>query len=785
MWPLVVVLLAGACLINSQQNVAPAVVPLPPVALATGGEWTRDVKPVLDRRCVVCHACADAPCQLQLSSFEGADRGASKHPVYHGDRFEPMKPTRLFVDEKTTADWRNRDFFSVLSAEGDSAAKASLMQRMLELARAHPLPPNEQLPTGVEIDINRTLYCPHDSEFDVYATSHPNGGMPFAVAPIANREYQTLLSWLAEGAPAPRSSGALPEAATSAVRKWETFLNGDSAKERVTSRYLYEHLFLAHLHFPGVAPGPYFRLVRSRTPSGKPIDEIATVRPYDSPGKAAFFYRLAPVHSTIVNKTHMVYALGDARMARYRELFLKPAWQSEAIPSYDKKDSANPFDTFEGMPARARYQFLLDDAHYFIMTFIKGPVCRGQIALNVIEDHFFVAFVDPDSDASVIESSYLDESKEWLRLPAENRSKLTLGGLWLKYFVDWRRYVHFRADTYRKRDPQKLGPSLDDLWDGDGKNDNALLTVFRHFDSATVVKGYAGEIPKTAWVVDYPILERIYYDLVAGFDVFGNVTHQLSTRLYMDYLRMESEDLFLSFLPADTREPIRDSWYVGAAAQTKEFLQNRLTNLDIGTRVSFATDDPKRELIEKILAKVSPTVRGAPDLLNRCTKPPCKRAGADTNERRAEDELRKLASVKRPFVRFAPDVAFLRVRLDKNGTRDLAYTLVHNEAHTNVAFMFDEDGRRNPDDDTLTVVRGFLGSYPNFFFDVKLGDLDDFVARLAAVDDEADFTALAVAYGVRRSSPKFWTTSDWVNEGYARTDPGEAGLFDLNRYGNY
>jgi len=33
------------------------------------------------------------------------------------------------------------------------------------------------------------------------------------------------------------------------VQAWETFLNGDSTKERLASRYLYEHLFPAHLYF--------------------------------------------------------------------------------------------------------------------------------------------------------------------------------------------------------------------------------------------------------------------------------------------------------------------------------------------------------------------------------------------------------------------------------------------------------------------------------------------------------------------------------------------------------
>jgi len=39
--------------------------------------------------------------------------------------------------------------------------------------------------------------------------------------------------------------------------------------------------------------------------------------------------------------------------------------------------------------------------------------------------------------------------------------------------------------------------------------------------------------------------------------------------------------------------------------------------------------------------------------------------------------------------------------------------------------------------------------------------------------------------GVRRSSPKFGLTSDWMNATFAEKEPVEAGLFDLNRYGNY
>jgi len=104
----------------------------------------------------------------------------------------------------------------------------------------------------------------------------------------------------------------------------------------------------------------------------------------------------------------------------------------------------------------------------------------------------------------------------------------------------------------------------------------ASLTVFRHFDSATVVKGLVGRAPKTAWVVGYPLLERIHYLLVAGLDVFGNVGHQLTTRLYMDFLRMEGEADFLMFLPPARRRELTDSWYRGVDGAPKATIANEL-----------------------------------------------------------------------------------------------------------------------------------------------------------------------------------------------------------------
>ena len=766
----------------------PAITPLErPLTFET------DVKPVLESRCVACHGCYDAPCQLLLSSSDGIARGASKEALYDTTRLFRMKPTRLGIDAHTTAQWRAKDFFSVLGDAEAGAAKRSssaveppasdaLLLRMLALGRANPFPPERRIPESVGLDINRKLSCTSPDEFGAYVREHPQGGMPYAMAPLPDHELRVLASWVQQGAPLSKTVQPLPARAREQLAVWEDFLNGRSLKERIVARYLYEHWFVAHLYFDDLPAGPFFRVVRSRTPQGEAIGEISTLRPYDDP-EGPVFYRLQPIESTILHKTHIVYPLSTARMARLRELFLGADWSPTRFPSYAADEASNPFVAFDQIPARSRYQFLLDDAQYFVMTFIRGPVCRGQVAVDVIEDQFWVAFLDPDRDLSVTSPAYLERTKSFLSLPAEHAGTSLPGELWLEYNLKQRKYLDERERFYDEADPERRGPALDWVWDGDGRNRNALLTVIRNFDNASVVKGFLGEIPKTAWIMDYPIFERIYYNLVAGYDVFGAVGHQLATRLYMDHLRMQSENLFLQFLPSDRREQIRASWYVGATRQVDYFLADRLHGMDHGTQVRLRVKDVKAELLEQILGR-SPAVAGPPDTINRCAAPPCDRAEATAAERAVERELRKLGSVRGAWVARMPEVALLRVRLDDTGERDLVYSLVHNDAHTNVAFMFGEDERRLPEQDTLSVIRGQFGSYPNFFFEVRMAEVAEFVGALTQVSSDSELSGLVESFGVRRTSSRIWETLDWLQQDFRKQSVTEAGLYDLGRYGN-
>lgn len=84
-----------------------------PVLWADGLSYERDIQPIFTAKCVACHACYDAPCQLNLGSAAGLVRGATKVPVYDGTRAEAQAPTRLFIDAQDESSWRRRGFYSI------------------------------------------------------------------------------------------------------------------------------------------------------------------------------------------------------------------------------------------------------------------------------------------------------------------------------------------------------------------------------------------------------------------------------------------------------------------------------------------------------------------------------------------------------------------------------------------------------------------------------------------------------------------------------------------------
>lgn len=755
---------------------SPALAEAPPQV-----SYQHTIQPLFERKCVACHACYEAPCQLNLGSSEGLQRGATQALLYDGTRTRGIPPTRLFTDARSVAEWRSKGFFSVLG-NSPSEAQIGLLAQMLDLGRQSGLKPNARLPDSMVTGTARQTSCPADQrELSDYARHHPQEGMPLAVTGLTDSEYASVKQWLAQGAPIDSRPAQATPAEARAIRQWEDLLNQPSIPGRLVGRWLYEHLFLAHLYFSDLPTGHFFELVRSRSPSGRPVDLIATTRPND-PADGLFYYRLRPIQGSIVFKTHITFALNPDKLARTRRQFFATGWTADSLPAYGEAERSNPFLTFAAIPATARYQFMLDNAEYFVRTFIRGPVCHGQIATDVIRDQFWTVFQDPAHDLYLTDAQFRQQADPLLGIPGEKDHLLELAPEWIRYRDRRNQYERLRAAAYARSEPQ--GAGFADIWAGDGYNDNALLSIFRHFDSAAVRKGLIGDIPQTLWMLDYPLFERTYYDLVANFNVFGSVSHQAQTRLYFDLIRNSAETNFLRLLPPDARRRELADWYQGSGWLKVDIAYEK-ADLVSPSADAYGTRDPKRELAQRLLQRLH-GINAAPDPINRCYGGHyCYHPDSPAFVRDTEQTLSRLASrtaSQLPVINSLPEMTVLRI-YNSNGQREV-YSLLRNRAHSNVAFMLGESLRYQPEKDTLTVFPGILGGYPNFVFNIPASEVAAFTDAMQSVDKPEDLTAIVDRWGVRRTHPAFWDIWGDLTARMRETDPIEAGILDMGRYEN-
>lgn len=743
------------------------------LATEQSDQFLSHVKPIIDNRCVVCHACYDAPCQLKMSSVEGIDRGASKDQIYQGTRLTAATPSRLFEDADTTEQWRSLGFHPVLNERNQNPTaniEAGLVARLLMLKQEHPLPDQVQL-EEFDFATDREQVCPTIEEFDQYQQDYPTWGMPYGMPNLTNPEYNTLLSWLQDGAIMNKAIPLTLEQ-QALVNEYEVLFNGNSLKHQIVARYVYEHLFLSHLYFSELndTSPRFFSLVRSATPPGEPVKRITTRRPYDDPQVARVFYRLIPEQGTIVDKTHMPFSLNAKRMADWKLWFFGDDYHVKQLPSYAPEIAANPMTAFIELPVKSRFKFMLDNAQNTISAFIKGPVCRGQLALNVINDRFWIFFLDPDkSDIPEVDRFYRSQADN-LKLPGELENTALPITNWVAYSRQQARYLEAKSEFIN--DWFKDGKHLDTnvIWTGNGTNPNAALTIFRHFDSASVVKGMVGSPPKTAWVLDYALLERIHYLLVAGFDVYGNFGHQLITRMYMDFLRLEGESNFVALLPRDVRHKEQSSWYQDQSRQLSDFLQRNVKPFDQPTQIPYRTDNPKAELFDILHKQLKPVLKPRYDIV-------------DTGFSRSNETLlRSIGDIKGEGLRPIPQIMMLMIK-SNHGQKQL-FTLLHNNAHTNISSLFDEESNRDYQHDDLTLVRGVIGSYPAAYLSLKEAQIPTLVNMLKNMRNNDDYTNLLDAFSIRRSNPEFWVFSDQIHAWYQQDQPIEFGLLDYNRFEN-
>ena len=292
--------------------------------------FTKQIKPIFDNKCILCHSCYDAPCQLNLTSAEGAQRGSSKVPVYNAQRLSPVSPTRLYIDAQTTKQWRGKGFFSVLE-KGDD--KAALMSRMIELGNRHRFPPNKKVSNKILLGFERADVCAKEDEFDKYAKNRPLQGMPMATTGLSPKEYPTLKAWLAQGAPVDQVQARPTKAESNMISVWEKFLNGKDERTILVARYLYEHLFLAHLYFDERRRGNFFELVRSQTPPGEPVKPVATVRPNDAVDGPLSIIASVPIRARSFARPISPTTAATRNSRELRSCFWGPIGRSRNFPA--------------------------------------------------------------------------------------------------------------------------------------------------------------------------------------------------------------------------------------------------------------------------------------------------------------------------------------------------------------------------------------------------------------------------------------------------------------------
>lgn len=776
--------------------------------------YSSKVQPIFANKCVACHSCYNSPCQLNLTSFSGVVRGASKINPYDFQLLSPQKPTRLDVDATKEKDWQKKSFFSVLSTttHENASTNGSILWQLIHLTGEAPTSKRVYL-----AEESRTCPSTKEKELGKFMTEQSFARMPYGLPALTKEEKDTLKEWFDQGAPGPNEAAreflttAQTSRAKSEIEKWEELLNKKDFKSALSARYLFEHLLVAHISFEP-RDQEYFRLVRATNRTGL-ADEIPTVFPFDDPGRE-FFYRFKKIDQVIVEKTHTIFDMGPSVRHWFRSEFIESSWAKTPtqLPTYGKAAS-NPFITFQAIPRQARYQFFLKNSRYFVMSFMKGPVCRGQTALNVINDHFWVMFIDPKHDLSAQNDPAVDEMEKLMAPPAGIENNIASI---LKFRNErWQANIQ-KAQIYVKK---KKPYSLDMIWNGGKEHDaNALLTVYRHFDSSDVLYGAFGEVPDTVWLFDYQIFENVYYNLVAAYNVFGTALHQLESRVYMENNRIASEDNFLTLLPQNKRSAIRNQWSHEAPKSkdkslftdikkslvsfaTSEWKDNYpYSGQKIETTVKFVTQDTKKELFDRIFKeRLSHQVRSRPDTINL----PDAQKQVDIPAQhlsRAAEALKKIAGREGAFTVHFPDVVMLRVFAD--GKPDEIYSIVHNKAHANVMLLFFESLRREPQRDTLNVIPGYAASYPNLYLELHEDKIDDFVKDvtqianayphiedMAKLEDgktlNTNFAPIAKKYGVSRFRSDFWKVHESFNANYRRIDPVEAGLLDLNRYSSY
>lgn len=723
-------------------------------------KFSSEIKPILDKRCVVCHSCSEAPCQLKLESIEGIKRGAHNKAA-RGSALFSRQGQRLFFDADSVSEWRDKGFYSVIDPVTYNR-KEEYPIMLKALLKGH----EEGLAAQGKAKISK------DYGYQVE-------GMPYKLAPLNTQtELMPLVNWLTQGAQVPNED-AIETMRTSrypdVVKKWEDFFNGTSVKERWTARYLYEHLFETHFYIDE-APGEFFEIVRSTTKSPDRIQAISSRHETDGPYGAdtdlmndpnkPFFYRLRKIHSTIVFKNHIIHHVNDAKLAGLKKLFLDSDWGPN-VESYKLNyEHPNPFFAFRAIPAKIKYTWMLENAEMLMKVIMSGPNCRVNDAGSMIWDSYVAIYLKPEADVTVQYPDFFEKAAKDLLIPRFKGSKK-------RYFTQYKkeqaRYAKTKLNHQKAFKPE--GYTLSDIWTGNGQNKNSIISVFRHIDYASAHAGHFVSAPRTLHLLDYATFERLYYLCVVATTIRDSSVSQVPVVRYLFDLKKELEENFLSLVPEQVRDTYRAELvekdgqkydYDIAFALPYNSKNNGITKESVSLK----------ENIYNILKAVFPTnLLGENSLL--------------ISERRDSDliTLERLHGTNAGQASHFPDITYIQVVYGNGVTK--YFTLLVNRYHKFLNRIMTDSDSWDPKRDKFEVLNGIQIDFPYKIYSVPVGNLGQFVTDTMGVTSREDYEEFDKKYAIQKTNINFWNTVDNIHAYFHRTNPLGAGVLDFSKYGKY
>ncbi len=740
--------------------------------------FTKDVKPIFDRKCVSCHACYDAPAQLDLRSAAGIKRGAIKVDPY-APRTTPIPPTFVWNSQNKLEDWRALGFFSV--TEG---GKESIMGKLLQLGHKNPVKPNQQFPSNIELDpFKRKFSFPNKFEVDSYAVQKPLEGMPLAVNGLSNSEYTTIMAWLNEGAQFDNKPAVTSAADAAMIKEWETFLNGADARTQLMARYIFEHIYLVTFLFENKEDANFYTLVRSTTPPGEPAIPVKQHRANGPVEEGKFFYRFMVLDQTrCVKNTRLQMVADQKKLNRWKAIFQEQKWDARTLPGYTEHERYDVTGIFKDIPPKVRYKFLLDNTWYIRGAIVHGPSCHGNQAVGSVQDQGWHLYENPETSLYVNDPEYRNMVDPLLSFYI-NKNNIQDALVTRHEFVQ-RRKEFMKLHLLREKE-QGIKTRMTDIWRGEDDDDVPLVSVYRHQTDAFILdKNIAGgDIPdKPNWLLDYPIMEQAYYTAVTNYDLFDSSDTWTWVRELFGLARIEAEMNLLRFIPAKDRRPTFMSWYTGPLTETRLRLEMPAFNPEdsIPTAIEYKTDNPMREFYGKLLGYMGDRII-ADDPINRAdAKVPTDPVAASM--RKITDASKQIGPSWRKFKSIIPEATILRI--DRGDKEPLVYTMTRDRWYDTKAFISPVLQNDDAQKGRVSILEGVQTAYPRFMFKIPEADTAAFADALIAAEDEQAFQKLAERWGVRRSSPDFWNYLDTLKAYMRRRDPTRAGTFDVDRYLN-